>query len=317
MDFIAIDFETANEKRWSPCEVSLVKVQGGSVVSRFTRLIRPHKTASFNPRNIEIHGITASDVSSANEFDAVFREMVEFIDGLPLVAHSAGFDMGVFSQTAALYELQLPKIEYFCTRVLSQRSSKLDLANYKLVNVCDALGIDFEESHRAEADAIACAQIVMLLGEIESAANLNELASGLLVRPGYLSGTSFSGTRSARAGQYPSALGKGAASDFLASLSEDQMQLDNDFEGKEVIFTGTLASMERKDAQQKVLMAGGFTGNNITKKTSMVVVGAPYDSEVRPGAELSGKLLKVLELRARGVDIVILTESEFLELFEN
>lgn len=317
MDFIAIDFETANEKRWSPCEVSLVKVSGGVVIDRLTSLIRPHDTVAFNPRNIQIHGISQKDVASAPEFDVVIRDVLEFLDGLPLVAHSAGFDVGVLTQTSSLYSVQLPPIEYFCTRVLSQRSQHLDLANYKLVNVCDALGIDFLETHRAEADAIACAQVTVELAKLEAVADLRTLANELLVIPGVLSGTTFIGTRSARVGQFPSALGKGAASEFLASLSEDEMQLDNDFDGKEVIFTGTLASMERKEAQQKVLLAGGFTGNNITKKTSMVVVGSPYDAELRPGAELSGKLRKVLDLRAQGVDIVILTEAEFLELFEN
>ena len=112
-------------------------------------------------------------------------------------------------------------------------------------------------------------------------------------------------------------MGKGAARDYLASLSEEDMFYDDDFTGREVIFTGKLASMERQDAQEKVIRAGGTSGDNVTKKTSIVVVGTPYDSELQPGGTLSGKLKKVIDLREKGADIRLITELEFLELFEN
>lgn len=289
MDFVAIDFETANEKRWSPCEVSLVKVRNGIVEASLTRLIKPHESVTFSQRNVQLHGITKADVAQAQEFDVVANELIEFVDGLPLVAHSASFDIGVLAQTAALYSMELPEITFFCTRVLSQRHSGLDLPNYKLVNVCDALRIQFEETHRAEADARACAEIAVTLAGLSSVTSLQELGDQLLARPGVLSRSGFTGVSSARARAFPSALGKGAALEFLASLSSEDMQYDDDFKGKEVIFTGTLSSLLRAEAQEKVLKAGGFTGNTITKKTSIVVVGVPYDAGLRPGGRLSGK----------------------------
>lgn len=317
MDFVAIDFETANEKRWSPCEVSAVKVENGAITEAFTRLIKPHKSVDFKPWNINLHGIRPSDVASSSEFDETIHELLRFASGLPLVAHSAGFDMGVLCQTARLYEIKLPQIRFYCSRVLAKRTEKISVANYRLSNVCDALDITFKETHRAEADATAAAEIVLSLAKLESAETLDALASVLLITPGVISGTMLLGTRSARVGQHQSALGKGEAVEFLASLAEDDLVLDEDFAGKEVIFTGTLASMERKDAQEKVLRAGGLTGNNVTRKTSIVVVGAPYDSQLEPGCEVSGKLKKVIELQNAGMQIDLITEREFLELFEN
>jgi DNA polymerase-3 subunit epsilon len=190
------------------------------------------------------------------------------------------------------------------------------LPNYKLANVCEALNISFGETHRAEADAIACAQVVLSLSRLEGVETLEELSSLLGVSPGTLSDSDFRGTKSHRTG-FQSSLGKGAAAEYRASLADEDMALDEDFNGKEVIFTGGLVSMDRKTAQERVISAGGFTGNNVTKKTAIVVVGSPYDSSLKPGAELSGKLQKVLDLRATGADIELLTESEFLELFEN
>ncbi len=316
MDFVAIDFETANEQRGSACEVGLVKVIDGSVVDTFSTLIKPHPSMKFNPWNIQIHGITPSDVRSAPEFPEIFSELMDFSGDLPFLAHSAGFDMGVLLKSASLYGISLPQKDYFCTRVLARQSTAIELPSYTLANVCYELGISFIESHRAKADAEACAQVGLKLAERETARSMPELAVKLMVRPGSVSGSVLSGTRS-KSRKFPSSWSKRDAAAFLSSIGEDEMRFDDDFQGKEVIFTGALTSMERKVAQEKVLLAGGTTGNNVTKKTSIVVVGAPYDSELQPGGQISGKLRKVIELRNDGLAIEILTESEFLELFEN
>jgi DNA polymerase-3 subunit epsilon len=318
MDFIALDFETANEHRSSACEVSLVRVSQGEVKEYFTSLIKPHPTMGFHPRNVNIHGITEGDVADAREFDQVFNAMIEFKGDLPLVAHNASFDMSVLRRTSELYGLNLPDIDFFCTRVLAERSNHLSLLSYSLVNVCDALTIPFYETHRAEADALACANIALKISELEKSASLEELAASLRTKCGVVSGAEYRGISSNLASKkYPSVMGKGAAKDFLASLSDEDMSYDDDFNGKEVIFTGKLNSIERQDAQEKVIRAGGSSGNNVTKKTAIVVVGAPYDAELQPGATLSGKLKKVVDLREQGADIRLITELEFFELFEN
>lgn len=61
MDAIAIDFETANERRDSACAVGLAWIDGGRVVRRETRLIRPPELR-FSPGNIRVHGILPADV---------------------------------------------------------------------------------------------------------------------------------------------------------------------------------------------------------------------------------------------------------------
>lgn len=318
MDFVALDFETANEQRASACEVSLVKVSGGKFSQVLTRLIKPHSSINFSPRNVGIHGITPRDVADANEFDAVFTEIVSFLEDFPLVAHNATFDISVLRRSAELYSLALPKIQFYCTRIISEKSPHLNLYNYRLPNVCSSLDIPFEEKHRAETDAKACAEIVLKLNELHDASGIQDLAASLLIRPGVLSDFEYQGVRRQKdSKKYPSSLGKGAAKDYLDSLNEADMVIDDDFEGKEIIFTGTLKSMERKEAQEKVIRAGATTGNNVTKKTSIVVVGSPYDSELSPGGTISGKLQKVIDLRSKGVDVRLITEAEFLELFEN
>ena len=320
MEFVAIDFETANERRDSACEVSMVRVSGNHVVDVYTSLIKPHSSMSFNPRNIGIHGITPKEVTNAPEFDVVASEMWTFSNGLPLVAHNASFDVGVLAQTANLYSVTVPEIEFYCTKVLARKEPSVDLLNYGLVSVCDYLNIDFVETHRAEADATACAEVALRLGELQGAEDLPHLAAKLLVSPGTVRDGVYGGSRSprkSRAGSYPSTFTKAEALKFIENLQEDDFALDDDFAGKEVVFTGTLTAMTRRTAQALVIRAGGIPGGSVTKKTSLVVVGAEYDAELRLGAQLSGKLKSVVDKRANGASIEVITESEFLELFEN
>ena len=72
-----------------------------------------------------------------------------------------------------------------------------------------------------------------------------------------------------------------------------------------VVFTGKLSSLGRKEAQALVIRLGGSSTDEVTARTTMVVVGA----EGFPTAEKSQKLRKAEELKLR-----ILSESEFCRL---
>ena len=56
--FTAIDFETANGFRGSPCSVGVVRVRAGAMVERASWMMRPPLGFDrFDPRNVRIHGI--------------------------------------------------------------------------------------------------------------------------------------------------------------------------------------------------------------------------------------------------------------------
>jgi len=58
LDFTAIDFETANGFRGSPCAVGLSKVRGGVVVEEASWLMRPPENHDrFDYHNVRIHDI--------------------------------------------------------------------------------------------------------------------------------------------------------------------------------------------------------------------------------------------------------------------
>jgi len=72
-----------------------------------------------------------------------------------------------------------------------------------------------------------------------------------------------------------------------------------------VVFTGKLSSLGRKEAQALVLRLGGSSSEEVTARTTMVVVG----SEGFPSADKSQKLRKAEELSIR-----IVSENDFCRL---
>jgi DNA ligase (NAD+) len=73
---------------------------------------------------------------------------------------------------------------------------------------------------------------------------------------------------------------------------------DRFWEGKSVVFTGTLASMTRQEAAARVAARGARIVNSVSKNTDYVVVGAD------PGSKYD---------KARSLGVAILTEAELLE----
>ena len=66
LDFTAIDFETANSYRGSPCSVGLVKVPDGQMVDESSTLIHPPaRLDHFDGLNTSLHDINAHMVASA------------------------------------------------------------------------------------------------------------------------------------------------------------------------------------------------------------------------------------------------------------
>lgn len=56
MNFVAIDFETANRDKASACSVGFVRVTNGRIADTASWLIKPPQGTYFLPEFIEIHG---------------------------------------------------------------------------------------------------------------------------------------------------------------------------------------------------------------------------------------------------------------------
>lgn len=160
IEYVAVDFETANEQRVSACSIGIAVFEDGRVRT-FERLLRPPEMR-FEPFHVSIHGITAEMVADAPTFAELWPELRELLGGSHEVfAHWAPFDKGVLKACFAHYQIPDPVPVVSCTCKLA-RVALPGLESYSLDAVADALQIDFSH-HEAGSDAYACAEIVRSL----------------------------------------------------------------------------------------------------------------------------------------------------------
>ena len=80
--FTAIDFETAHGKRWSICQVGLVRVENGIIKDQLSVLVQPPDNFYWD-NFIDIHGITPKKTAKAPTFARVWRQIEPFIQIIP------------------------------------------------------------------------------------------------------------------------------------------------------------------------------------------------------------------------------------------
>ncbi len=175
LNFTAIDFETANSSSASACSVGLVKVHDGVVVDRVAWFIRPPAGFDqFTERNTRIHGIRAPDVAHAKLWSEQLADLVAFADTDFLVAHNAGFDMGVISAACRASLVDIPYFRYLCSLQVARKTYNLD--SYRLPVAAMAAGFEDFAHHDALADSEACAAIMVHAARRHGAESIEELA---------------------------------------------------------------------------------------------------------------------------------------------
>lgn len=155
---LALDFETANERRDSACAVGLAWIADGRVVRRESHLIRPPEMR-FSPGNIRVHGILPADVAGKPAFAEVMAPYLADLGGGVILAHNATFDIGVLRAGLGRAGLPVPDFAYLCTVQVARRVFPAP-EGCGLGKVARRLGITFEH-HDAGEDAYACARIAL------------------------------------------------------------------------------------------------------------------------------------------------------------
>lgn len=310
LDFTAIDFETANAYRGSPCSVGLVRVRDGQIVETRHWLIRPPEGADwFDTWNVAIHGITADMVASVPRWKEVLPLIVDFVGDDVLVAHNAAFDTGVMRYACEADKIDWPEFRFLCTLVMSRHA--LALPTYRLPYVAESLGVVLEDHHDALADAIAVVEILVKLADRQEVNELIALADSIGVRFGTMGGGAYRGSSKVRSSGGGSS-GRGFAPIEVNSDADPGGYLY----GRVVVFTGALDSMTRDVARQECAKVGAFPEENTTKRTNVLVVGNINPGSLRPGAKLTGKTRKAFELQDKGQPIEVMTEDDFLRCLD-
>lgn len=162
-NFVAIDFETANNDRRSACAVGMAVVRNGAVAEVYSSLIRPPSICSWDKYSY-LHGITPESVQDAPTFADIYPEIQRRCDGRIIAAHNTAFDMTVLSRCTDHYGFPSLSGRSICTLRLAQALMP-DLPNHQLNTLAERCGIPLKH-HEAQSDAIACAELGIRLWPI-------------------------------------------------------------------------------------------------------------------------------------------------------
>ncbi len=306
MDFITIDFETADVYRDSPCEIGLTFVENNEIKETKSWLIKPNCWPFFDDYVSEIHNIRPEDVSDALTFEELWPEIHSLINNKNLIAHNAGFDFSVLRSTLALYELEHPQLDYACSYIFSKQAWP-GLHTYSLDHLCYMHNIDLTH-HRAGHDSLATAQLSLKVFKDFEINSFDDLSTKLRTKPGKLFSGGYDACQTKRS--YSHRENKLDMSRFVADPSKENP--DSIFYESKVVFTGTLSSISRDTALQSIVDVGGIISDTLTKDVNFLIVGA-QNRRVVGESGLSGKQKKAAMYAEKGAPIEIVTEDFYLQ----
>ena len=92
-----------------------------------------------------------------------------------------------------------------------------------------------------------------------------------------------------------------ALSSFGVNMVSQKEKIDNRFEGKTFVLTGTLPTYSRNEASELIEKFGGKTASSVSKKTSYVLAGEDAGSKL---------------VKAQSLGVTIISEEEFNEMIK-
>lgn len=155
--FVVVDLETTG---FSPATNRVVELAAielgpeGSLVDEWVVRLNPEGPVGAT----HIHGITDDDVKSAPRFRDVSAEIALRLQGRPVIAHNAKFDLAFLTSEFGRAGWDISPIPHICTMVHSETHLP-SLARRRLSDCCAALSISHLSAHSALGDARATASL--------------------------------------------------------------------------------------------------------------------------------------------------------------
>ena len=255
--FVALDVETANE-HLMVCQVGIVEVQDGEVVSRKSFLIQPPEN-KYSYYCVRIHGITPGKTADCPSFPDVWPEIRDAIAGKTVVCHNAGFDLAAIEADLDYYQLGDVEVDsVICTCT--------ELGMMSLYSCCGFFGVEMDRHHDAASDAEAAARLLLAYS-----ARRGEVV------------TIYKKTEKKREWK-----GRVAANPPEGSP----------FSGKTIVLSGVFSRWERDDLAVQLVDLGAKVTSSVSGKTDYLVIGEfPGESKLAKAMALqeSGGKIRILK----------------------
>src|SRR5687768_2415955 len=178
LDFVVVDVEATGAK--TPpnrlIELGAYKIRGGHIVDKFLSLVNPEIPI---PRFVaSLTGISNEMVRQAPVFAELAPRWLDFVSDSVLVAHNAPFDTSFLNhEISRVYPGHRMINPHLCTVKLCRRVLP-ELGNHRLDTIADHFSIPIVSRHRAGSDALATAEIlIVLLTKLEETHGIKDLAA--------------------------------------------------------------------------------------------------------------------------------------------
>ncbi len=187
--YAVIDVETtggspANDRI---IEIAVIIYDGQKTVNTFQSLVNPRRY--IDPYVTKLTGISTDMVANAPLFEDLHQQILELTHEAIFVAHNVRFDFGMIRQEYKRLGIDFNRRQLDTVNLA--RKVLPGFNSYSLGNICDSLGIEITDRHRAFGDAEATVKLLeMILSKNTSSKYIEiELNHGidLSLMPPYLS----------------------------------------------------------------------------------------------------------------------------------
>lgn len=283
-DYCVIDTETTGLSSYYDeiIEVGILKIRDGKVVDQYSQLIKPNN--AIDDFITYLTGITNKMLVNQPSIKDVEGEILDFLGDDIIVGHNTSFDIRFLN---ASFKETL-KNEYMDTMIFSRKIYP-QLPHHRLSDLAKFLNLS-NSQHRALTD---CTTTYQLYETIKS--TMDER------------GLKLSDLWQCHSNGHPGI-------DIKAiKPKSNEIDEDNFFYGKHVVFTGKLEKMLRKDAMQIIVDLGGILDKSVNKNTNYLILGNNDYNAVLHG-DKSNKHKKAEKLKMEGNDINIIDEFTFYDI---
>lgn len=171
LNFVVLDFETANNRYDSICAIGIIVVEHSQITDSFYSLIKPSPFV-FDKGNIAINKITPRKCKNAPLFKDIYPEIKGLLENKNVFSHYAEFDNNCLHKRLIADELEFIEFNHFCSYKTIKNSGVFCL-DYKQTTIAEHYNIDYTP-HNAISDANALAQILLYFCEDKSITHLDE-----------------------------------------------------------------------------------------------------------------------------------------------
>lgn len=305
-EFTVIDIETTGfyPQYDEILEIGALKYRYGNIIDKFHSYVALEDKDLYleddsYPLNVH-ENITVGMLRDAPEIKDVLTDLLTFIGNDTLVAHNANFDINFIYDKASDY-LEIDFDNNFIDTLRLARRLFPDLKNHKLATLCKEFNL-CNPDHRSLSDCYATLEFYNICKDkcISQNIDINN----------YNKDKGNSKNTNTISNLYKESIAQ------INKIRDCEMSTDVNyccFKDKNIVFTGTLENLIRKDAAQLVINLGGSVSDSINKNTNYLVMGMQDYFRFADGKE-SSKTKKAKKLIDAGQDLQIIDENEFIKM---